>query len=341
MNRKSILTTTYILLVISLLSSCHKKAGTENYKPSTIGKSSELSIVIEDTYWKDSLGQELKKTFKQAVPHLPQDEPMFDLSQITPLIFKDAFLKTRNLLIVQIDPKHVAPSLSTADNVYARPQSIAYLKAASPKEAKDYIAKGSKVLIKYFLKKNRDAQIETNKDFDDLKLQTDVREKFGVDMVLTPGYRKATLPDRDDNFMWLDFNGSIARMGIIIYTSPYTNEEMFSKEAIITRRNELLQKYVLGNKENSYMTTEVRLAPSTENIDFKGKYAVEMRGLWKMENDFLGGPFVGLTILDEKNNRLITVEGFVSAPATDKRDFMRQVEAIVYSLSFPEEQVAQ
>lgn len=345
----------FVLSLFAVLTfmSCQKKAGSEDYKPPTIGKSSELSIVISDAYWEDSLGQVLRKIFKQPVPYLPQDEPMFDVSQFPPAIFKDAFLKTRNVLVVQIDPKYAdpsidvlvvpidqdstGPSIATANDVYARPQSIAYLRADSPTAAASYISNAENVVLRYFLERNRNAQILTNKNFKDLKLQNVVSEKFDVNIILTPGYREAVLPEGDDDFMWLDFNGSIARMGILIYTNPYLDQEMFSKEAIIERRNEMLKKYVQGDKDSSYMTTEIELLPSVKSINFRGSYAVEMRGLWKMQNDFLGGPFISLTVLDEKNNRLVTVEGFVSAQATEKRDYMRQVEAIVYSLSFIED----
>jgi hypothetical protein len=35
----------------------------------------------------------------------------------------------------------------------------------------------------------------------------------------------------------------------------------------------------------------------------KDKYYAELRGLWKVENDFMGGPFVSLSTLDEKTKQ--------------------------------------
>ncbi|HNZ72795.1 MAG TPA: DUF4837 family protein, partial [Prolixibacteraceae bacterium] len=63
-------------------------------------------------------------------------------------------------------------------------------------------------------------------------------------------------------------------------------------------------------------------------------YAVEVRGLWQVENDFMGGPFVSLSILDVLKRRVVTVEGFVYAPANKKRNLLQQVEAMAYSLKF-------
>jgi hypothetical protein len=77
------------------------------------------------------------------------------------------------------------------------------------------------------------------------------------------------------------------------------------------------------------MATERRFFPSYEEVEFDGHFALEVRGLWKMENDFMGGPFYSLTIVDEARGRLITVEGYAYAPYFDKRPYIREVEGVV------------
>ena len=56
-----------------------------------------------------------------------------------------------------------------------------------------------------------------------------------------------------------------------------------------------------------------------------------------MKGDMMGGPFVSHARLDEKNNRVVVVEGFVFAPETDKRNFIRRVESALYTLRLPGE----
>ena len=63
-----------------------------------------------------------------------------------------------------------------------------------------------------------------------------------------------------------------------------------------------------------------------------------MRGLWKVQNDFMGGPFVSLTVLDPSKKRVVTVEGNVYAPKNNKRNYIRQLEAMIYSLEFPKQE---
>jgi hypothetical protein len=53
-----------------------------------------------------------------------------------------------------------------------------------------------------------------------------------------------------------------------------------------------------------------------------------------MENALMGGPFMSLTMYDEKRDRIVTVDGYVFAPYFRKMEYMREVEAILRSFTF-------
>ena len=72
----------------------------------------------------------------------------------------------------------------------------------------------------------------------------------------------------------------------------------------------------------------------SKKINFNGLFAIETRGLWKLEGDFMGGSFVNYTFVDEKRNKVITIDGYVYAPNKPKRDLLIQMESIAHSLKF-------
>ena len=84
------------------------------------------------------------------------------------------------------------------------------------------------------------------------------------------------------------------------------------------------------------MTTDT-LSTFCRPISVKGGYAYEARGLWYMENDGMGGPFVSHSRVDTVNNNVIVVEGFVFAPEKMKRGLIRRVEGALYTLNLPKE----
>ena len=80
------------------------------------------------------------------------------------------------------------------------------------------------------------------------------------------------------------------------------------------------------------MTPEKRAPIHSDAITVGRQYCGVVRGLWRMEGDMMGGPFVSHAQLDEARQRVIVVEGFVYAPETDKRNFLRRIEAALFTL---------
>jgi hypothetical protein len=68
--------------------------------------------------------------------------------------------------------------------------------------------------------------------------------------------------------------------------------------------------------------------------DFPGGYTVETRGIWKMQNDFMGGSFLSYTFIDKVNNKVITLDGYIYHPNEVKMGYIRQLEAIFFGLQF-------
>jgi hypothetical protein len=92
-----------------------------------------------------------------------------------------------------------------------------------------------------------------------------------------------------------------------------------------------------GSSEGQWMQT-VRerennhpLVECTER-EINGRKVMEARGLWEMRNGPLGGPFVSISRVDTASRKVIVGEGFVYSPSTDKRDLVRQMEAVLRTL---------
>ena len=67
----------------------------------------------------------------------------------------------------------------------------------------------------------------------------------------------------------------------------------------------------------------------------KDRYVQIARGLWYMENDMMGGPFVSHSMVDEINGRIIVTEAFLYAPNRKKGNMMRKLEASLYTIKLP------
>ena len=88
-----------------------------------------------------------------------------------------------------------------------------------------------------------------------------------------------------------------------------------------------------------HMATDT-LCTFVEPIVVHNQYALETRGLWYMENDGMGGPFVSHSRVDTTRNLVIVAEGFVFAPEKMKRGLIRRLEGSLYTLNLPDEKTA-
>ena len=93
---------------------------------------------------------------------------------------------------------------------------------------------------------------------------------------------------------------------------------------------------VPGMFDNTYMITSEALKPEVSFIRYRGRQFAETRGLWEVYGDFMGGPFVSHSFYSKDGKDIIVLDGFVYAPKYDKRQYLRQVEAILYSFEWEE-----
>ena len=133
-------------------------------------------------------------------------------------------------------------------------------------------------------------------------------------------------------FMWVRKETQHNSQGMIIYSYDFVDTMSFDRSRILSFRNSMTQEYIPGPTEGSYMVVAEEYSPIiSKRTEFDKKFAIETRGLWRLEGDFMGGPFVNYTFVDEKTNKVITIDSYVYAPNAPKRDLMIQMEAIAHS----------
>ena len=96
-------------------------------------------------------------------------------------------------------------------------------------------------------------------------------------------------------------------------------------------RRDIMTKNVKGSSQGSYMIRYAELSPTTRELNINNRYVKELRGLWHMKVDFMGGPFVHYAFIDKSGKNLICIDGYVFAPKFDKREYLRELEAIALS----------
>ena len=95
-------------------------------------------------------------------------------------------------------------------------------------------------------------------------------------------------------------------------------------------RNKFGKTYVTSDIEDNYMVVNDEDLPVYEySLNLDGRYTKELRGIWEMSKDFVGGPFCTYVVINEEKRELVYIDTFVLAPGQKKRNLMQQLEYIV------------
>jgi hypothetical protein len=324
--KHAVITLSFVASLL-LLISCEQAGSFMNAS----GSSNEMLVVMDDSLWKGEAGKALFDVLNSNVKALPQPEPNFSIIQVEPENFTRTIRMARNVIIPDISTIYSNPKFTAEIDKYATGQVIMTIQAPDTTTFASFVSENEQSIIDYFVTK----ELERNSKF--LKQQipeplSRVQQMFGINIHFPKGLTNVT---EHPDFYWATNNAARGRKDIVIYQFPYTTETVFEKDSLIAIRNRTLGKYIKGSF-NSEMTTAKIYPPDYRRIEVDGIFRAELRGLWEMTTDMMGGPFVMHAFVNDNTGMVIVVETFVYAPESSKRNLMRNLEATLYTISLPQ-----
>lgn len=329
MKRKKL----FLLLALILVLACSCHSDKKPLLSSPTGKPGEVLLVCDPYIMDSDLGKYFKELMGRAFEAIPQYEPIYDLVHIPADGFTKIFKSHRNIIIINISRDYTAAKIVIQRNIWASQQLMLNIAGPAEAEVLEYLKSNGDKIIELLDQSERARTIDNYKRHQAKGINSILSEKHHISVSVPVGY---TMDVDSNNFIWLGHEIADLIQGVLIYFYDYTDPGTFTSDFLINKRNEFTKKYVPGPVKNSYMIVENQFPVLMREMVRDSTYVVELRGLWKLENAFMGGPFISFTSLDEKRNRIVTVEGFVHAPGLDKRNYVRELEAILYTFSITE-----
>lgn len=325
---------TYLIMAAAAISliSCSDAKRKEALLPNISGKAGEVIVVIDKGQWEGAVGTVLRDSLACECPFLPQSEPLYTLVDVAPNGFTQMFQIHRNIIIVNISSSVTEPGVTIRQNVWAAPQCVIGINAPDNETAVKIIKENSQKIITTLEQAERDRVIRNTKKYEELSIAPAVTEVLGGSPHYPSGYR---LKMKTNDFTWVTYEPQYTQQSVLGFKYPVVpGEDMMSRESLISNINAMLQKNVPGMFENTYMTITSNVAPSVKYMNYKGHAFAEIRGLWDVHNDYMGGPFVAHAFYSPDGKDIIVLLSFVYAPKYDKRHYLRQVESLLYSFEW-------
>ena len=352
-------------LLAVYLSACEGSSQGGSNLPQARGASGEIILVIDSVAWRGELGEELRLTFMEPMPGLPQSEPYFDLRRVDPFKLNSVLRSAKNMMFVTtLDNQSAAgrkmqsyfteesvkrirqePDLYmfTKEDEYAAGQDVLHLFGTTEEELIKHLQEDRSQIRQRFASIMLDRITKKIYQANEQRSVSQyLMEEHGFSIRVPYGYDRVPLSDAVEDFVWLRQLEDRDKNVVITY-KDYTSEDAFAPENILEFRQQQLGRYI-ADDPSAYMTIQRIVSAGIDTttlvefdtVAFQGKFAVEARGLWKLSNDSMGGGFLSYTFVDESQGRLYYIEGYLYSPGDKKRPSIRELEAILHTFRTPE-----
>lgn len=344
---------TFSLLALMSLATLFSFSACEgDYRPEAIGGYSEVLVVMDSLDHNSETAEALRHTLGAPILTMPRPEPRFDLvfTDLRTTRDRELIERHKNVIIVsEIDAdtnvgtflrallaENVQESVRqgesfsfTQRDIWSRDQLVMMLSADNAEHLTQRIRQNERRLVA---------------DIHDVELarwhryvyrraeQTDLSERiletYGWSFRIQHDYRvgvdtlnvltlRRYLPD-NDRWIW------------VWWEDDFTQDEFdnLNRDWVSAKRDSINQEYMKGSTDDKYVKTDYDRPYEQRFLEVNGMEAFESRGLWRMHNDLMGGPFLNYTMYDHENERLFMMEYGQFSPRWDQRRFLYQFEAM-------------
>jgi hypothetical protein len=343
-----------ILALAAVLGSCGEMPST---LPSAVGGIDEILFVEDPRFSEDSLYGVVDRRLTAQYGNFLHHEPIFDLLHLPLANLDKSLANHRNILYVGVmdKPGEYNDQLMTLlgeagvqkvrsgelfsgerKDVWALGQHVHIIAAPTYEVLEQGLDRALDALVPR-IQDAEFAKIRRNvyASGEETELMRELENEQGIRLRIPRYYQKH--PSSEGNFTWYRRSTVDLTASIMVYQHPYRRELEISPAYAIFVRDSLGKHYERSQIEKAYMTTEKLVRPLEDTVDFNGHFAIRTQSLWRLEYDFMGGPFIHYLIYDPRGQRVIHLDAYVYAPdITRKRKLMREMDAILQTFALPE-----
>jgi hypothetical protein len=331
------------------------KGGLSGSLPKANGTTGQVLVSIDNGLWDGDIETIFTEKFSDTAkgPYIYY-EPVLSFQQEDPSTINRIRKKNRNFLRVFLDSsKTYTETEVIVKNEYKAQGQLYVIFRDSNKERlieflnsqlSTYIAlfnieEDDRLVTKYNLNKNLSFDNTAKKKFG-VSISIPLSAKFvaNKDSIIYALDKKVDEKTKDNPKTGAKGGTYWSQKGIMIWESPYENEQSFTPINVLSFRDSVLKENVKGTVVNSYMTTEYAGShkPKIQFTDLKGNNCMIIEGLWKHDGNIAasgGGPFIQYSIVHPTRKTIVHISTHIFAPRFNKREYIRQIRAMLNTIT--------
>jgi hypothetical protein len=310
-----------------------------NMKRDSLGSLDKIIIIADSTEWAE-IGEDVLAVMDKKV-YTPQPESIFNLLQRNPEDLKK-LTRFPNLLVVgtleaQGSMRDLLDKLLAGSQSRVQADSAFLFNKTNPWAINQMLVLAVSKDIPTLQKKLRengdrlfnlfDEKISANVfqslyiHFEQQDISKRLMERHGWSVRVQHDYHVA-VDSSDIRYVWLRrYN---PQRWLSVYWEPIDDPSLLSKEWMLEKRGDIIAKFYDGD----YVYEDDTIKVQEKSVDFNGRYAIRLEGVWQNEKHVMGGPFRSYGFYNESDGRLYLIDLSVFAPGQRKYQYIRQLDGI-------------
>ena len=322
-------------LILILLAGCARK-------PKSIGGETKLFVLADSTDW-EFLGFFFRKVFEKTV-RTPQPEKVFEVNWISPDKFNEIatsknlvllgalnsegqlIQKIKNMLSSEVREKVESGSefVFTKEDPWAEEQLLVVLVSNTLPELREKLEGNKQFLYNLFEKKLiEDTAAQMFESYEQKDIEKELLKKYGWAIRIQHDYIM-NFERPQNRFIMLRRSLPRSERWIFIHWIDEGDPNVINKDWAIKTRNRLTKKFYDNDQINEEYTR-------SKEIDFLGRPALMLEGLWENVEQVIGGPFKNYCFYDIPSQRIYMIDIAVFFPGGEKEPFLRQLDIMAHS----------
>ncbi|HHB79803.1 MAG TPA: DUF4837 family protein [Saprospiraceae bacterium] len=329
-----------------------------------IGEIDDIVVISDNSLWNTALKDTFEYYFESPYLLLPQPEAVFRLKHfsyndimakplrkkfLTMLVLADmsdtdspeSKMALKDLGEARIKELLSSPvaGFATAKNKWAENQLIIYLVGDSQEDLERAIAiKFPAIAAK--VRQHDQPKIHKRAFYNGTNAAAMelIKDTFGISIQIPSDFIASKV--RNHELIWIRKETNKTSSSLIVSRIPYTSQKQLNPDTLKNYVNAIGKKYIASREEGSYFAINDHDLPLIKNtVNFNGHSVIEIRGIWELENDYMGGPFIAYLVPNpNKSDELLLLLGFIYAPQKEKKSYVEDLEEIIRTVKLDREQ---
>lgn len=312
-------------------------------KRESIGSHNKIIVVADSTVWA-AVEPDLKAALERII-YTPQPEPIFSLLQKNPDEL-NRITRLPNVLILgdlqeQGEMKKLLDKLLSKESVARIEKNEAFLFQKKNAWALDQIlavmASEDVETLRKNIVEHRDKIFDVFDTFSETQtfrtifsqleqkeLESKLMDEHGWSVRVPHDYHVA-VDSSKLGYVWL--RRFSPQRWFSAYWEHVDDPSVLSKEWLLKKRAAFVDEFYDGD----YVYEDTLITVREKVVDFNGRYAIRLDGVWQNDKHVMGGPFRTYGFYNESDGRIYLLDLAVFAPGRQKYPYLRQLDAMAHT----------